>query len=169
MDKKIFEWKSMFFWFFHFNNFFVTPGQIPAIFNLQDQIFFRTLTQPKPPAFQNISSIFGNQYGKSFYSMAKLRKPIWLQSKRPKFRYFLGQKAVWRKIQFFFIDILKAVCLTFDGVPKLIQISFQAMEQKLVQRCETKVDVDACKASYADSSELSYSAVVINIYWGRKR
>ena len=89
------------FWFFHFNNFFVTPGQIPAIFNLQDPIFFRALTQPKPPAFQNISSIFGNQYGKSFYSMAKLRKPIWLQSKRPKFWYFFGLKAVWRKIPFF--------------------------------------------------------------------
>ena len=26
------------------------------------------------------------------------------------------------------------------------------MEQKLVQRCETKVDADACKASYAMSS-----------------
>ena len=42
-----------------------------------------------------------------------------------------------------FLEILKAVCLTFDWVPKLIQISFQAMEQKLVQRCETKVDADA--------------------------
>ena len=47
----------------------------------------------------------------------------------------------------FFLEILKAVCLIFDWVLKLIQISFQAMEQKLVQRCETKVDVDACKAS----------------------
>ena len=47
----------------------------------------------------------------------------------------------------FFLEILKAVCLTFDLVPKLIQISFQAMEQKLVQRCETKVNADACKSS----------------------
>ena len=46
-----------------------------------------------------------------------------------------------------FLEILKTVRLIFDWVPKLIQISFQAMEQKLVQRCETKVDVDACKAS----------------------
>ena len=46
------------------------------------------------------------------------------------------------------LEIRKAVCLTFDWVPKLIQIIFQAMEQKLVQRCETKVDADACKASY---------------------
>ena len=47
----------------------------------------------------------------------------------------------------FFLEILKPVCFTFDWVPKLIQISFQAMEQKLVQRCETTVDADACKAS----------------------
>ena len=49
---------------------------------------------------------------------------------------------------FFFLEILKAVCLSFDWVPKLIQINFQTMEQKLVQRCETEVDGDACKASY---------------------
>ena len=48
----------------------------------------------------------------------------------------------------FFLEILKAVCLTFDWVPKFIQIGFQAMEQKLGQICETKVDADACKASY---------------------
>ena len=47
----------------------------------------------------------------------------------------------------FFLEILKAVCFTFDWVPKLIQISFQAMEQKLVQRCKTKVNLDTCKAS----------------------
>ena len=46
----------------------------------------------------------------------------------------------------FFLEILKAICLTFNWVPKLIQISFQVIEQKLVQRCETKVDADACKA-----------------------
>ena len=49
---------------------------------------------------------------------------------------------------FLFLEILKAVCLTFDWVPKLVQISFQAMEQKLVQCCESKVDADAFKASY---------------------
>ena len=27
------------------------------------------------------------------------------------------------------------------------------MEQKLVQRCETKVDADACKASYGNSQQ----------------
>ena len=31
--------------------------------------------------------------------------------------------------------------------PKLIQINFQNMEKKLVQRCEIEVDGDACKAS----------------------
>ena len=39
----------------------------------------------------------------------------------------------------FFLKILQAVCLILDWAPKLIQISFQAMKQKLVQRCETKV------------------------------
>ena len=43
---------------------------------------------------------------------------------------------------------MKAGCLSFDWVTKVIQISIQTMEQKLVQRCETKVDADACKASY---------------------
>ena len=50
------------------------------------------------------------------------------------------------KPQIFFL-ILKAVRLSFDWVPKLIQINFQTMEQKLVQRCETEVDGDACKAT----------------------
>ena len=47
----------------------------------------------------------------------------------------------------FLKEILKAVCSTVNWVSKLFQISFQAMEQNLVQRCETKVDADACKAS----------------------
>ena len=46
----------------------------------------------------------------------------------------------------FFLEILKAVCLSVNWVPKLIQKSFQTMEQKLVQRCETKVVADACNA-----------------------
>ena len=48
----------------------------------------------------------------------------------------------------FFLEILKAVCLSVDWVQKLIQKSVPTIEQKLVQRCETKVDADACKASY---------------------
>ena len=48
----------------------------------------------------------------------------------------------------FFLEILKAVCLSFDCVPKLIQKSFQTREQQFVQRCETKVGADACKGSY---------------------
>ena len=31
-----------------------------------------------------------------------------------------------------------------------MQVSFQAMVQKLIQRCETKVNADACKASGED-------------------
>ena len=38
VDKKSFEWKSMLFAFFHFKNFFVTPGHIQAIFNFWDPI-----------------------------------------------------------------------------------------------------------------------------------
>ena len=36
----------------------------------------------------------------------------------------------------FFLEILKAVCLSVDWVPKLIQNLFPTMEQKLVQRCD---------------------------------
>ena len=82
--------------------------------------------------------------------MAKLRKPISLQSKGPNFVICKDQKLSDGKLSLqtpFFLEILKALCLTFDWVTKLIHISFQAMEQKLVQRCETKVDADACKAS----------------------
>ena len=38
MDKKSFEWKGIFFAFFHFNSVFVTPGHIQAIFNFWDPI-----------------------------------------------------------------------------------------------------------------------------------
>ena len=47
----------------------------------------------------------------------------------------------------FFLEILKAVCLSVDWVPKLIQKFFPTMEQKLVQRCETEIVADACNAS----------------------
>ena len=43
---------------------------------------------------------------------------------------------------------MKAVCLSVDWVPKLIQKSCQTMEQRLVKRCETKVSADSCKATY---------------------
>ena len=48
----------------------------------------------------------------------------------------------------FFLEILKAVCLSVDWVPKLIQKKFPTIEQKLVQRCETEIVADACNASY---------------------
>ena len=48
----------------------------------------------------------------------------------------------------FFLEILKAVCLSVDWVPKLIQKFCPTMEQKLVQRCETEIVADACNASY---------------------
>ena len=49
--------------------------------------------------------------------------------------------------QFFFLEILKAVCLSVNLVPKLIHKFFPTMEQKLVQRCETEIVADACNAS----------------------
>ena len=55
------------------------------------------------------------------------------------------------KIRFqtsFFLENLKAVCLSFNWVPKLIQKSFQTWEPQFVQRCKTKVGADACKGSY---------------------
>ena len=72
--------------------------------------------------------------------------------KKAKILSFLGTKHYrTEKIKLkplFFLEILKAVCLSFDLAPKLIQINFQIVEQKLIQRCETEVDGDACKASY---------------------
>ena len=40
-----------------------------------------------------------------------------------------------------------SVYLSVNWVPKLIQKFFQTMEQTFVQRCETKVNEDACKDS----------------------
>ena len=65
--------KYVFFAFSHFNNFFVTYGHVPAIFNFLDMILSE-LSQPKPPGFSNIYLKFGNQNRNSFYIMAKLRK-----------------------------------------------------------------------------------------------
>ena len=47
----------------------------------------------------------------------------------------------------FFLEILKAVCLSVDWAPKLIQNNFSTMEQKLVQCFETEIVADACNAS----------------------
>ena len=64
---------------------------------------------------------------------------------------FLGTKRCWTvKLRLknpIFFEILKAVCLSFGWEPKLIRMNFQTMEKKFVQRCETEVDGDACKAS----------------------
>ena len=51
----------------------------------------------------------------------------------------------------FFLEILKAVYLSTDWVPKLIQKTFPTMEQKLFQRCETEIVAVACNASYKHS------------------
>ena len=91
VDKKNFEWKSMFF-FPTSLPFLLLPATFQPYLICETQ-FYQNCHTAKAPAFQNISSIFGNQFGNSYYSMAKVRKPISLQSKRPKFVL----KAVWRK------------------------------------------------------------------------
>ena len=48
---------------------------------------------------------------------------------------------------FNFLKILKAVCLGCVHLPDIGQIPDQIIEQKLVQRCETHIDVQSCKAS----------------------
>ena len=48
-------------------------------------------------------------------------------------------------------EILKAVCLSVDWVPKFIQKSFQTMEQKIVQCCENKVVEDASQSIVCDN------------------
>ena len=84
--------------------------------------------------------------------MAKSRKPLSLQLKRTKLCNFWGLKAVWRKNYDykpqFVLEILRAVCLSVDWVPKWIQNFFPTMEQKLIQHWETEIVVDACNASY---------------------
>ena len=47
-----------------------------------------------------------------------------------------------------FLEILKAVCLSVNLLPKLIKKFFPKLEQQLVQRCETEIVVNACNASY---------------------
>ena len=47
----------------------------------------------------------------------------------------------------FFLEILKAVCLSVDWVQKLIQNFFSTMEKKLVQRSESEIVADDCNAS----------------------
>ena len=71
-----------------------------------------------------------------------------------KFLSFVGTKSCLKEkltLQTtIFLKILKAVCIKVNWVPNLIQKSFffNTMEQKLLQRCETKVVADACNASY---------------------
>ena len=75
--------------------------------------------------------------------------------------FFPYRNPLHYKPQFVF-EIWKAVCLSFDWVPKLIQISFQTMEQKFVQSCDTKVDADACKASYMDRPRVGTRNSLVN-------
>ena len=67
----------------------------------------------------------------------------------------MGLKSVLRKNYDykpqFFKEILKAVCLSVNWVPNLIQTFFPTMEQKFVQRSETEIVADACNASYSST------------------
>ena len=52
-----------------------------------------------------------------------------------------------------FLEILQAVCLGFVHIPDIGPIPFQVIEQKLVQRCETHIEAQSCKASYGRGPE----------------
>ena len=142
--------KVCFFAFSHFNNFFGTHGHIPAILNFWDRMLSALSHSQSPQHFKTYLQSLETKPETHFF-MPKSRKPFSLQLKRPKFCHFLGLKAVWRKNYGyktqFFLEILKAVCLSVNWAPKLIQIFFPTMEQKLVQRCETEIVADACNAS----------------------
>ena len=147
----------MFLAFSHFNNFFGTHGHIPAIFNFFD-LLLSALSHSQSPQHSK-------KYLQSLETKPWTHFVLWqsqgnffsLQLKRPKFFNFWGIKAVWRKNYDykpqFFLEILKAVCLCVDWVPKLIQNFFSIMEQKLVQRCETEIVADACNASYTNTGD----------------
>ena len=151
MDKISFEWKSMFFAFPHFKNFFGTHGHIPAIFNFWDRMISALSHSQSPQHFKTYLQSLETKPETHFILCQSQGNLFSLQLKRPKFCHFLGLKAVWRKNYDykpqFFLEILKAVCLSVDWVPKLIQNFFPTMEQKLVQRCETEIIADACNAS----------------------
>ena len=64
-------------------------------------------------------------------------------------------------------QILKAVCLSVDWVPKLILNIFPTMEHKLVQRCETEVVADTCNAScvfFGGSSSFQQIKIIAEIW-----
>ena len=84
--------------------------------------------------------------------MPKLRKPISLQSKKAKTLSLSRTKScLTEKLSLqtpiFFRDSESCMWHLQLGT-KVNPDSVQAMEQKIVQRCETKVDADACKSSY---------------------
>ena len=95
--------------------------------------------------------------------MAKFRKPIPLQFKIF-FLSFEGTKSRWKeKLRLqttIILEIINALCLSVNWVPKLIQKSCQIMEKKLVLHCETKVVVNACNAPF----DLRHIVVQIILY-----
>ena len=48
-------------------------------------------------------------------------------------------------LQFFFVKILQAVWLGFVHIQKIGPVTFNIMEQKIVQHCETHMEVQACR------------------------
>ena len=62
-----------------------------------------------------------------------------------------GRKTIIKIIQFLF-DSLKAICICFGFLQnEKRQISKPLRRRKKVQLCETRVNADASKASYAKS------------------
>ena len=97
VDKKSFKWKKVcFFAFFHFNNFFVTPGHIPAIFDLWDPILSELSHSQSPQHFRTYLQYLETNMETRFI-VSQFRKPISIQPKRPKLGNLFGLKAVWQK------------------------------------------------------------------------
>ena len=48
----------------------------------------------------------------------------------------------------YFLKVLQAVGFGFVHITDIRPISFQILEQKLAQHCETRMEAQSCKASY---------------------
>ena len=146
--------KSMFFAFSHFKYFFVTHGHIPAIFNFLDLILSQLSHSHIHIHIHIPKHIFEvwKQNQKFILYYGKVREIYLTSVKKVNILSILGTTICLtdkKRLQPFIIfrEILKAVCLSFDLVPKLIQKSFQTREQIFVQCCDTMVGAYACKAS----------------------
>ena len=108
MDKISFEWKSMFFAFSYFNNFFGTQGHIPAIFNLLD-LMLSALSHSQSPQHSKTYLQSLENKPETHFILWQSRGNLFHFSKKAKILYFLGTKSclkakLWLQITIFFND-----------------------------------------------------------------